>query len=98
VASEEPSLSYQKGTRGRAGIAMISCCERHSPSSCPYNLRVLSTRGLLKSGVGGSIMAAKVLAPAEVAEKRMYVEVLERVKAVSGNSHSMQGQYKYFKV
>jgi len=43
-------------------------------------------------------MAAKVLAPAEVAEKRMYVEVLERVKAVSGNSHSMQGQYKYFKV
>jgi hypothetical protein len=28
----------------------------------------------------------------------MYVEVLERVKAVSGNSHSMQGQYKYFKV
>lgn len=53
---------------------------------------------LLESGVGGSIMAAKVLAPTEVAEKRMYVEVLERVEAVSGNSHSVQGQYKYFRV
>lgn len=98
MASEEPSLSYQKDARGRAGIAVISCCERHSPSSCPYSLRVLSARVLLESGVGGSIMAAKVLAPTEVAEKRMYVEVLERVKAVSGNSHSVQGQYKYFRV